>query len=423
MLEVSQIKSGRAELIKRLKVRNYDGESQIQEVLDLDEQRKSTQGELDELLAQQNASSKKIGELFKTGRVEEANKLKENAPALKEQVKELGNSLSKTEEQIKVILLDIPNRPHESVPGGKSAEDNEITEEHGDIPNLGENAKPHWDLATTYDIIDFELGSKITGSGFPVYRGKGARLQRALVNFFLDNATENGYLEIQPPVLINEESGYGTGQLPDKEGQMYHVETDNLYLSPTAEVPLTNLFRDTILKSEDLPVKITAYTPCFRREAGSYGKDVKGLNRLHQFDKVEIVQIRNPEDSYQTLDEMVAYVAGLLKALELPFRIARLCGGDLGFTSALTYDMEVFSAGQQRWLEVSSISNFETFQANRLKLRFKNKEGRNQLVHTLNGSALAFPRILAALLENNQGPEGIRIPAALVPYTGFEVIN
>jgi len=423
MLEVSQIKASKEELIERLKVRNFDGAAQLDKILELDDKRKSTQGQLDELLSEINSSSKKIGELFKAGNTDGANQLKEGVPALKEQSKDLGDQLNLLEGEIRTILLEIPNRPHELVRAGNTAEDNEITEEHGEVPNLGQDAKPHWELASQYDIIDFDLGSKITGSGFPVYKGKGARLQRALLNYFLDKATENGYQEIQPPVLINEDSGFGTGQLPDKEGQMYHLGLDNLYLSPTAEVPLTNLYRDVILNREDMPVKITAYTPCFRREAGSYGKDVKGLNRIHQFDKVEIVQIRDPEESYQTLDEMVAYVADLLKSLELPFRVVRLCGGDLGFTSALTYDMEVFSAGQQRWLEVSSISNFETFQANRLKLRFKNQDGKNQLAHTLNGSALAFPRILAALLENNQGPDGIKMPEVLVPYTGFEVLN
>lgn len=423
MLEVSQLKTSKEEIVARLKVRNFDGEKQIDSILELDARRKSTQGELDELLAQINSSSREIGELFKAGKTEEANKLKESAPALKDKSKDLGETLNVIEGEIKTLLLEIPNRPHELVPPGKTSDDNDIIEEHGDIPNLGDNAMPHWELADQYDIIDFELGSKITGSGFPVYKGKGARYQRALINFFLDKATESGYREIQPPILINEASGYGTGQLPDKEGQMYHIGIDNLYLSPTAEVPLTNLYRDTILNIDDLPVKITAYTPCFRREAGSYGKDVKGLNRLHQFDKVEIVEIRKPEESYDTLEEMVKYVSGLLKELELPFRIARLCGGDIGFTSAMTYDMEVYSAAQERWLEVSSISNFETFQANRLKLRFKNKEGKNQLVHTLNGSALALPRILAALLENNQTPDGIKVPKALIPYTGFDILN
>jgi len=378
--------------------------------------------DLDNTLAQINTISKQIGELFKSGKTGEANELKSKTTELKENSKKLNESLTNIEKELNNLLVTIPNIPHISVPSGKTSADNEITLEEGNIPDLGEDAKPHWELATQYDIIDFELGSKITGSGFPVYKDKGAKLQRSLINFFLDKAVEAGYKEIQPPVLINEASGYGTGQLPDKDDQMYHIPSDNLYLSPTAEVPLTNLYRDVILKKEDLPIKITAYTPCFRREAGSYGKDVKGLNRLHQFDKVEIVQIQHPGKSYDVLEEMREYVAGLLKSLELPYRVAKLCGGDLGFTSALTYDMEVYSAAQQKWLEVSSISNFETFQANRLKLRFK-EEGKTQLVHTLNGSALALPRILAALLENNQTPEGIKIPEALVPYTGFEIIN
>jgi len=423
MLEVSQLKARKEEIIARLKVRNFDGEKLIDNILELDTLRKSTQGDLDEILSQINTSSKEIGELFKAGKTEAANEVKGSIPALKEKSKDLGDKLNIIEGEIRLILLEIPNRPHELVTQGKTSDDNDIIDEHGTIPVLEKDAKPHWDLAVQYDIIDFELGSKITGSGFPVYKGKGARYQRALINFFLDKASECGYREMQPPVLINEDSGYGTGQLPDKEGQMYHVGIDNLYLSPTAEVPLTNLYRDTILSPEELPVKITAYTPCFRREAGSYGKDVKGLNRLHQFDKVEIVEIRDPEQSYQALEEMVTYVSGLLRELELPFRTARLCGGDIGFTSAMTYDMEVYSAAQERWLEVSSISNFETFQANRLKLRIKNKDGKNQLAHTLNGSALALPRILAALLENNQGPEGIKIPKALVPYTGFDILN
>ena len=423
MLEVSQLKVSKEEIIARLKVRNFDSEKLIEQVLELDTLRKSTQGDLDEVLSQINVSSKDIGELFKAGNTEEANKVKQSIPSLKERSKDLGDKLNTIEGEIRSILLKIPNRPHELVPQGKTSDDNDIIDEHGTIPMLGKDAKPHWDLALQYDIIDFELGSKITGSGFPVYKGKGARYQRALINFFLDKAGESGYREMQPPILINEDSGYGTGQLPDKEGQMYHVGIDNLYLSPTAEVPLTNMYRDTILSLDELPVKITAYTPCFRREAGSYGKDVKGLNRLHQFDKVEIVEIRDPKESYQALEKMVSYVGGLLGELELPFRTARLCGGDIGFTSAMTYDMEVYSAAQERWLEVSSISNFETFQANRLKLRFKNKDGKNQLAHTLNGSALALPRILAALLENNQSPEGIKIPKALVPYTGFDILN
>lgn len=423
MLEISQIRRNTEVLIKRLKARNFDGEDRIKKVIELDNKRKSKQTELDTVLSKINTTSKEIGDLFKSGDGDKADKLKVYTAQLKEESKILNDSLSETETDIRNILLEIPNAPHNSVPSGNSSEDNEILTEHGIIPELGPNAKPHWELATDYDIIDFELGSKITGSGFPVYKGKGAKLQRALINFFLDRAVEEGYREMQPPVLINEVSGYSTGQLPDKEGQMYQIGLDNLYLSPTAEVPLTNLYRDVILNKNDLPIKIVAYTLCFRREAGSYGKDVKGLNRLHQFDKVEIVQIRNPEESYDTLNEMVNYVSGLLTDLELPFRIVKLCGGDIGFTSALTFDMEVYSAGQKRWLEVSSISNFETFQANRLKLRFKNSKGKAQLLHTLNGSALAFPRIVAALLENNQTPQGIKIPKKLIPYTGYEMLN
>ena len=422
MLQVSYIRENKEEVVKRLAIKNFDAANIIDRVLESDEKRKKTQNDLDNALAQINTISKQIGELFKSGKTGEANELKSKTTELKENSKKLNESLTNIEKELNNLLVEIPNTPHISVPSGKTSADNEIISEEGSIPDLGKNAKPHWELATQYDIIDFELGSKITGSGFPVYKDKGAKLQRSLINFFLDKAVEVGYKEIQPPVLINEASGYGTGQLPDKDDQMYHIPLDNLYLSPTAEVPLTNLYRDVILKQEDLPIKITAYTPCFRREAGSYGKDVKGLNRLHQFDKVEIVQIQHPGKSYDVLEEMREYVAGLLKSLELPYMVAKLCGGDLGFTSALTYDMEVYSAAQQKWLEVSSISNFETFQANRLKLRFK-EEGKTQLVHTLNGSALALPRILAALLENNQTSEGIKIPEALVPYTGFEIIN
>ena len=423
MLEISQIRRNAEELINRLRARNFDGKVLLEKVLELDKRRKSSQTELDQVLSKINTTSREIGALYKSGDKKEANKLKAATIGLKEASKQHNDSLTETENAIRNILLEIPNVPHESVPAGKTSDDNEIMSQHGKIPDLGDNAKPHWDLAASYDIIDFELGSKITGSGFPVYKGKGAKLQRALCNFFLDRAIEEGYKEIQPPVLINEESGYATGQLPDKEGQMYHIGLDNLYLSPTAEVPLTNLYRDLILNDDDLPIKMAAYTPCFRREAGSYGKDVKGLNRLHQFDKVEIVQIRKPEDSYDTLNEMVNYVTGLLKDLELPYKIVKLCGGDIGFTAALTFDLEVFSAGQKRWLEVSSISNFETFQTNRLKLRFKNNDGKSQLLHTLNGSALAFPRIIAALLENNQTPQGIKIPKKLIPYTGYEYLN
>jgi len=423
MLQISQIRNNKEEIITRLAIRNYDAKEQVANVLELDESRRQTQLNADNVLAQINAISKDIGELFKSGNHEKGSELKGKTAVLKEESKKFGEQLNTIEDDIRKILLEIPNAPNASVPKGTTADDNEIVLEDGEVPKLSANPKPHWELATQYDIIDFELGSKITGSGFPVYKGKGARLQRALLNFFLDCAEEAGYKEIQPPVLVNEASGYGTGQLPDKDDQMYHLELDNLYLSPTAEVPLTNLYRDVLLNKDELPIKITAYTPCFRREAGSYGKDVKGLNRLHQFDKVEIVQIQHPDKSYEALDEMCEYVASLLKKLELPFRMTKLCGGDIGFTAALTYDMEVFSAGQQRWLEVSSISNFESFQANRLKLRFKGEDKKSQLAHTLNGSALAFPRIVAALLENNQTTKGINIPKILVPYTGFELLN
>ena len=393
------------------------------EVITLDDKRKSTQAELDSILAQSNQIAKEIGMLFKNGEVEKANAAKAQTATLKEQIKSLQEQQSKINQDLQDLLVQIPNIPHDLVPAGKSAEDNEVVSEEGTIPILGETNLPHWELAAKYDLIDFELGNKITGAGFPVYKGKGARLQRALINFFLDKNTDAGYLEVQPPHLVNEDSGFGTGQLPDKEGQMYHVTGDNLYLIPTAEVPVTNIFRDVIVKFEEFPIKYTAYTPCFRREAGSYGKDVRGLNRLHQFDKVEIVQVQTPEKSYETLDVMVTHVTEILRDLELPFRILKLCGGDMSFTSALTYDMEVYSAAQERWLEVSSISNFESYQANRLKLRYKDENKKNQLCHTLNGSALALPRIVAALLENNQTSEGIRIPKALVPYTGFDIIN
>ena len=349
--------------------------------------------------------------------------MKNKTGALKESSRKLEEVLRACEEEQKNILVQIPNLPNVKVPKGKTPADNEEIFKHGEIPTLHAGAKPHWELTSQYDIIDFELGVKLTGAGFPVYKGKGARLQRALINFFLDNATAAGYLEIQPPTMVNEASGFGTGQLPDKEGQMYHVGVDNLYLIPTAEVPITNIYRDIILKSDQLPIKNCGYTNCFRREAGSYGKDVRGLNRLHQFDKVEIVQVVHPDKSYEALEEMREYVGGLLKKLELPYRILRLCGGDMSFASALTYDFEVFSAAQEKWLEVSSVSNFESFQSNRLKLRFKDLDGKPRLAHTLNGSALAFPRIVASLLENNQTPNGIKIPAALVPYTGFEILN
>ena len=423
MLQLNYIREQKEEAIQKLAKKGFDATTILAEVITLDDKRKSTQAELDSMLAQSNQIAKEIGMLFKNGEVEKANTAKAQTATLKEQIKSLQEQQTKINQDLQDLLVQIPNIPHDLVPAGKSAEDNEVVSEEGTIPNLGEINLPHWELAAKYDLIDFELGNKITGAGFPVYKGKGARLQRALINFFLDKNTDAGYLEVQPPHLVNEDSGFGTGQLPDKEGQMYHVTGDNLYLIPTAEVPVTNIFRDVIVKIEDFPIKYTAYTPCFRREAGSYGKDVRGLNRLHQFDKVEIVQLQTPEKSYETLDLMVKHVTEILKDLELPFRILKLCGGDMSFTSALTYDMEVYSAAQERWLEVSSISNFESYQANRLKLRYKDDNKKNQLCHTLNGSALALPRIVAALLENNQTSEGIRIPKALLPYTGFDIIN
>ena len=395
----------------------------IDEVLKLDEETRNAKRDLENNLAEANQLAKKIGDLMKGGQKDEADKIKARTTELKELNKTLEEKQKQTEQQLFDLLITLPNLPHESVPEGKTPEENLNIFEHGEIPKLPEGALPHWELAAKYDIIDFELGNKIAGAGFPVYKGKGARLQRAMINFFLDEATKAGYREIMPPNVVNADSGFGTGQLPDKEGQMYHIGIDDLYLIPTAEVPITNLYRDVIVKEEELPIKNAGYTPCFRREAGSYGAHVRGLNRLHQFDKVEIVQIAHPDHSYKILDEMVNHVKGLLEKLELPYRILRLCGGDMSFASALTFDFETYSAAQQRWLEVSSTSNFENFQANRLKCRFKNKDGKMQLVHTLNGSALALPRIVATLLENNQTPEGIKIPKALVPYTGFEIIN
>ena len=423
MLQLNYIREQKEEAIQKLAKKGFDATTILAEVIALDDKRKSTQAELDSMLAQSNQIAREIGMLFKNGEVEKANAAKAQTATLKEQIKSLQEQQTKINQDLQDLLVQIPNIPHDLVPNGKSAEDNEVVSEEGTIPILGETNLPHWELAAKYDLIDFELGNKITGAGFPVYKGKGARLQRALINFFLDKNTDAGYLEVQPPHLVNEDSGFGTGQLPDKEGQMYHVTGDNLYLIPTAEVPVTNIFRDVIVKFEEFPIKYTAYTPCFRREAGSYGKDVRGLNRLHQFDKVEIVQIQSPEKSYETLDVMVKHVTEILRDLELPFRILKLCGGDMSFTSALTFDMEVYSAAQERWLEVSSISNFESYQANRLKLRYKDENKKNQLCHTLNGSALALPRIVAALLENNQTSEGIRIPKALLPYTGFDIIN
>lgn len=410
-------------VIRRLAKKHFDAKDIVSQIIELDVLRRNTQKTLDNTLAEINSLSKSIGSLMKDGKKEEAQLAREKVTELKESAKTLDETLKTTEEKIQDLLVVLPNLPHESVPEGKTSEDNLIERTGGIIPQLAEDALPHWDLAKKYDLIDFELGVKITGAGFPVYKGRGARLQRALINLFLDNAREAGFTEIQPPYVVNAASGFGTGQLPDKEGLMYHVDLDDLYLIPTAEVPVTNIYRDVILEEKDLPIKNTAYSACFRREAGSYGKDVRGLNRLHQFDKVEIVCIEKPENSYQRLYEMVDYVQTLVEKLELPWRILRLCGGDMSFTSALTFDFEVFSAAQKRWLEVSSVSNFESYQANRLKCRYRDSDRKTQLCHTLNGSALALPRIVAALLENNQTPQGIRIPKALIPYTGFEIID
>lgn len=423
MLTIKTISDNPQAIIDGLRKRNFDAKGIIKEALSLDEKRRNAQTKLDNILAEVNSTSKQIGMFFKEGKKDEAEKLRSNVSNLKEDAKSLEVELADTELKLQDILVTIPNVPHSSVPQGKGADDNLVERSGGEMPNLAKDAAPHWDLAKQYDLIDFELGVKITGAGFPVYKGKGARLQRALINFFLDNARDSGYTEIQPPYLVNADSGFGTGQLPDKEGQMYHAQVDDLYLIPTAEVPVTNIYRDVILDQKDFPIKNTAYSACFRREAGSYGKDVRGLNRLHQFDKVEIVCIESPENSYNRLDEMVNYVQSLVEKLELPWRILRLCGGDLGFTSSLTFDFEVYSAAQERWLEVSSVSNFENYQANRLKLRYRDDNRKTHFCHTLNGSALALPRILAALLENNQTPEGIRIPKVLVPYTGFDIID
>jgi seryl-tRNA synthetase len=424
MLQLSVLREQKSDVIARLAVKNMDAQESVDQILALDSDKRKTQLEVESLLAEQNTLAKQIGELYKSGKKAEADDLKNRSSALKELSKKLEEELAKLEADLLDLLVRLPNLPATVVPKGKTPEENEVVYTNVKVlPQLDAGALPHWELTSKYDIIDFELGNKITGAGFPVYKGKGAKLQRALINFFLDQASSSGYNEVQPPILINEASGFGTGQLPDKEGQMYHVGIDNLYLIPTAEVPVTNLFRDEIVKAEQLPIKCTAYTPCFRREAGSYGAHVRGLNRLHQFDKVEIVQIAHPDKSYGILEEMLTYVSGLLNLLELPYRTLRLCGGDMSFASALTYDLEVYSAAQQRWLEVSSVSNFETFQSNRLKLRFREGTGKPQLAHTLNGSALALPRIVAALLENNQTPEGIRIPKVLIPYTGFDLIN
>lgn len=423
MLQLQTIREHKDEIILALGKRNIDGKVLLGKVLQLDEKRRSTQTRLDSVLAESNKLSKEIGVLYKTGKVQEANLLKEQTIQLKEESKTLGDDLNLAAEELQNLLYQIPNAPHASVPPGTSEADNEEVFKEGDIPVLDSAALPHWELAKKYDIIDFELGVKIAGAGFPVYKGKGARLQRALISYFLDKNTAAGYTEIQVPHLVNELSGYGTGQLPDKEGQMYHVTADDLYLIPTAEVPVTNIFRDVILNENDFPISYTGYTPCFRREAGSYGAHVRGLNRLHQFDKVEIVRVEHPSRSYEALDEMVAHVKIILRDLKLPYRILRLCGGDLGFTAALTYDFEVFSTAQDRWLEISSVSNFETYQANRLKLRYKDEQGKSQLAHTLNGSSLALPRVLAGILENYQTPDGIKIPEVLVPYCGFDLIN
>ena len=423
MLQINFLRDNKQEVIEKLKVKNFDASSIIDEVITLDDNRKSIQQESDELLSRANSIAKEIGILFKEGKGTETNDLKEESAQIKEKTKSLQSTLSDTEHQIWEKLVQIPNIPHFLVPNGKSDADNETIKEVGEIPQLSDNKKPHWDLCSQYKLIDFELGNKITGAGFPVYTNKGAKLQRSLISYFLDKNIDDGYEEFQPPYMVNEDSAFGTGQLPDKEGQMYHVTADNLYLIPTAEVPVTNFFRDEIINKADFPIKCTAYTPCFRREAGSYGKDVRGLNRLHQFDKVEIVQVQHPKDSYETLDVMVNHVSSILEELELPYRILRLCGGDLSFTASLTYDFEVYSAGQDRWLEVSSVSNFESYQSNRLKLRYKDENGKTQLCHTLNGSALALPRIFAALVENNQTDNGIKIPKALQEYTSFDIIE
>jgi seryl-tRNA synthetase len=423
MLQLGFLRSHKAAAVERLSKRIDNAEATIENVLEMDASRRHIQTELDNTASELNALSKDIGMLFKSGQVEKANLLKQKTTDLKDNKLTLTETLNSTSEALQNLLYQIPNLPHASVPSGNSEDDNEEVFRSGTVPNLHSNAQPHWELAKKYDIIDFELGNKITGAGFPVYKGKGARLQRALINYFIDQNTAAGYSEIQVPHLVNEASGLGTGQLPDKEGQMYHVAADDLYLIPTGEVPATNIFRDVILNANELPKQLTTYTPCFRREAGSYGAHVRGLNRLHQFDKVEILRVEHPSESYKALDAMVAHVKTILEALKLPYRVLKLCSGDLGFTSALTYDFEVFSTAQERWLEVSSVSNFETFQANRLKLRFKNKDGKSELAHTLNGSALALPRVLAGILENYQTEKGIEIPEVLIPYTDFDRID
>ena len=423
MLTLKQIRGDKQYAIERLAVKGVDAAPIIAKIEELDDLRKSLQTQVDNLLAEQNKAAKQIGALMGQGHRDEAETVKASVSAMKEQSKVLTEQMNKAAEELNAQIVLLPNFPNEIVPQGRTAEDNLVVKQSDDSLEMEGDVLPHWELAAKYDIIDFELGVKLTGAGFPVYKGKGARLQRALINFFVDRNTEAGYLEVEPPIMVNEASGFGTGQLPDKEGQMYHATADNFYLIPTAEVPVTNIYRDSIVDEKELPIAMTAYTPCFRREAGSYGKDVRGLNRLHQFDKVEIVRIEHPEKSYEALDKMVAHVESLVKALGLPYRILRLCGGDMSFTSALTYDFEVYSKAQKRWLEVSSVSNFETFQANRLKLRYRDANKKIQLAHTLNGSSLALPRIVAALLENNQTPDGIVIPEALRPYTGFDIIK
>ena len=423
MLTLKQLRDDREAAIKKLAKKGVDAAPVLDKIEALDDKRKALQVELDNCLAEQNRAAKQIGALMGQGKREEAEAMKARVAELKSRSGELSQEQTQTAEELQSLIVTLPNFPAEIVPEGRTAEENVVVKESAEIPELPAEALPHWELAKKYDIIDFDLGVKLTGAGFPVYKGKGARLQRALINFFLDRNTAAGYQEVEPPIMVNEASGFGTGQLPDKEGQMYHATADNFYLVPTAEVPVTNIFRDVILEEKDFPVKMTAYTPCFRREAGSYGKDVRGLNRLHQFDKVEIVQVAHPDHSYEALDGMVAHVESIVRDLGLPYRILRLCGGDMSFTSALTYDFEVYSEAQKRWLEVSSVSNFESFQANRLKLRYRDEKKKTQLAHTLNGSSLALPRIVAALLENNQTEEGIRIPEVLIPYTGFDIIK
>ncbi len=423
MIPIQTLRENPDYVIERLKVKNFEAKEIVQSILSHDEERRKTQKMLDEKLATSNQMAREIGILFKQGRSDEAQELKMRTAQLKEETRELSEKLASEEKNLEELIVRLPNLPAEIVKPGKSSAENEVVLQEGTLPSLESTALPHWELAQKFNLISFELGAKVTGAGFPFYVGKGAKLQRALISFFLDEAIAAGFLEFEPPLLVNEDSAFATGQLPDKEGQMYHVAIDNLYLIPTAEVPVTNLYRNMVLKHNELPIKLCAYSACFRREAGSYGKDVRGLNRLHQFDKVEIVEIAHPDQSFRVLDEMTSHVASLLRKLELPFRMVRLCGGDMSFTSAITYDFEVYSAAQQKWLEVSSVSNFTDYQANRLKLRFKDEEGKTRLVHTLNGSALALPRIVAALLENNQTPEGIRMPKALVPYTGFDLIS